>query len=97
MQSTRRIEKKRGKKIKIKIIVKKKKERKKSYCFNLTKCHMQVHPSGNYIPAVISSPNYTSLPSTAATFLITCLTVVLQLSGYSVFHSRDTPIQLSLP
>ena len=25
-------------------------------------CHMQVYPSGNYIPAVILSPNYTSPP-----------------------------------
>jgi len=57
---------------------------------------MQVHLFGNYIPAVISSSNYTSLPSTAATFLATCLPVVLQPSGYSVFHGGDTPIQLSL-
>ena len=60
-------------------------------------CHMQVHPSGNYIPAVISSPNYTSPPSTVATFLTTPLMEVLQPSGYSIFHSRDTPIQLGLP
>ena len=60
-------------------------------------CHIQAHPSGNYIPAVISSPNYTSLSSTAATFLTTCLIAVLQPSGYSTFHSRDTSIQLSLP
>jgi len=33
----------------------------------------------------------------AATFLITCLTVVLQPSEYSIFHGRDTPIQLGLP
>ena len=59
-------------------------------------CHMQVHPSGNYIPTMISSPNHTSLPSMVATFLATCLMVVLQLSEYSVFHSRDTPIQLGL-
>jgi len=52
---------------------------------------MQVHPSGNYISAVISSPNYTCLPFTAATFLVTCLIVVLQLFVYSVFHSEDTP------
>ena len=31
-----------------------------------------------------------------ATFLATCLMVVLQLSGYSVFHGGDTPIQLGL-
>jgi len=58
---------------------------------------MQVHPSGNYIPTVISSPNYTSLPSMVATFLVTYLMAVLQPSRYSVFHGRDTPIQLSLP
>ena len=58
---------------------------------------MQVYPSGNYISAVISSPNYTSLPSTAATFLATCLLAVLQPSRYSIFYSRDTPIWLSLP
>ena len=28
----------------------------------LTVCHMQAHPSRNYIPVVISSSNYTSLP-----------------------------------
>ena len=38
-------------------------------------CH--VHPSRNYISVVISSPNYTSLPSIVATFLTTCLTAVL--------------------
>ena len=59
-------------------------------------CHIQVHLSRNCIPTVISSPNYTSLPSMVATFLATHLIVVLQPSGYSVFHSRDTPIQLSL-
>jgi len=31
-------------------------------------CHMQVHPSRNYIPVVISSPNYTSLPSSQHIF-----------------------------
>ena len=46
---------------------------------------------------VKSPPNHTSLPSTVATFLTTCLMAVLQPSGYSVFHSGDTPIQLSLP
>jgi len=58
---------------------------------------MQVHPSGNYIPVVKSSPKYTSLPFMAAIFLATYLMVVLQPSGYSVFHSGDTLIQLSLP
>jgi len=46
---------------------------------------------------VILIPNYTSSPSMAAIFLATYLMAVLQLSGYSVFHDRDTPIQLSLP
>jgi len=32
-----------------------------------------------------------------ATFLTTCLTAVLQPSEYSIFHGRDTSIQLSLP
>ena len=58
---------------------------------------MQVHLSGNYISTVILSPNYTSLPSMAATFLATHLMAVLQPSEYSVFHGRDTPIQLGLP
>ena len=53
---------------------------------------MQVYPSRNYITVVISPPNYTSPPSMAATFLTTHLMVVLQPSGYSVFHGRDTPI-----
>jgi len=66
-------------------------------CNKLMICHMQAHPSRNYISAVISSPNYTSLSSTVATFLATCLMAVLQPSGYSVFHSRVTSIQLSLP
>ena len=68
-----------------------------AWWYKLVKCHMQVHLSGNYIPTVISSPNYTSPPSTMATFLTTHLMVVLQPSGYSVFHSRNTPIQLGLP
>jgi len=42
-------------------------------------------------------PNYTSSPSTTAIFLATRLMAVLQPSGYSVFHGRDTPIQLGLP
>jgi len=62
----------------------------------LLPCHMQAHLSGNYISTVISSLNYTSLPSTAATFLTTHLMVVLQPSRYSIFYGRDTPIQLSL-
>ena len=57
---------------------------------------MQAHPFRNYISAVISPPNYTSLPSTVATFLATCLMAVQQPSKYSIFYSRDTSIQLSL-
>jgi len=51
----------------------------------------------NYIPVVMSPLKYTSLSSTVATFLATHLMAVLQPSKYSVFHNRDTPIQLSLP
>ena len=51
----------------------------------------------NYIPTVMLPLNHTSPPSMAATFLATRLMTVLQPSGYSVFHDRDTPIQLSLP
>ena len=58
---------------------------------------MQVHPSGNNVSVVKPPPNHTSLPSTAATFLTICLMVVLQPSGYSVFYSGDTSIQLGLP
>ena len=58
---------------------------------------MQVHPSRNNVPAVKPPPNHTSPPSMAATFLTTYLMAVLQLSGYSVFHGGDTPIQLGLP
>ena len=58
---------------------------------------MQVYLSRNYIPMVKSPPNYTSPPSIAAIFLATYLMVVLQLSGYSVFHGGNTSIQLGLP
>ena len=57
---------------------------------------MQVYPSGNYISAVILSPNYISLPTMAATFLTAHLMAVLQPSGYFIFYSGDTPIQLGL-
>ena len=60
-------------------------------------CHMQVHPSGNNVPMVKPPPNHTSPPSTVATFLATRLMAVLQPSGYSIFHGRDTSIQLGLP
>ena len=49
----------------------------------------------NYIPVVMSPLKHTSLPSTVATFLTTCLMTVLQPSGYSVFHDRVTPISIS--
>ena len=58
---------------------------------------MQVHLSGNNVPVVKPPPNHISLPSTVATFLATHLMAVLQPSGYSIFHSGDTPIQLGLP
>ena len=57
---------------------------------------MQVHLSGNNIPAVKPPSNHTSPSSMAATFLATCLMAVLQPSGYSVFYDGDTPIQLGL-
>ena len=60
-------------------------------------CHMQVHLSRNNVPVMKSPSNYTSPPSMVATFLTTCLMAVLRPSRYSVFHGRDTPIQLSLP
>jgi len=59
-------------------------------------CHMQVHLSGNNVPMIKLPLNHTNPPSMAATFLATHLMAVLQPSGYSVFHSRDIPIQLSL-
>jgi len=70
------------------------KERSNKY---MDECYIQAHPSRNYIPVVISSPNYTSLPSIAAIFLATHFMVVLQPLGYSIFHGGDTPIQLGLP
>ena len=51
----------------------------------------------NYIPVMMPPLNHTSPPSMVATFLATHLMAVLQPSGYSIFHGRDTPIQLSLP
>ena len=58
---------------------------------------MQVHLSGNNVPAVELSPNYTSLSSTVATFFATHLMAVLQPSRYFIFHDGNTPIQLGLP
>jgi len=65
-------------------------------CHILIWCYMQAYLSGNYISAVISSPNYTSLPFMAAIFLVTCLMAVLQSSRYFIFHGGDIPIQLGL-
>ena len=59
-------------------------------------CHMQVHLSGNNISTVKLPLNHTSLSFMVAIFLATHLMAVLQPSGYSVFHNRDTPIQLGL-
>jgi len=66
------------------------------HCCTTNKCHIQVHLSRNNVPMVKPPLNHTSLPSIVATFLTTRLMVVLQSSGYSVFHGGDTPIQLSL-
>ena len=59
-------------------------------------CHMQVHLSRNNIPTVKPPPNHTSLPSTVATFLTTHFMAVLQPSRYSVFHGRNTVMNLFL-
>ena len=67
------------------------------YILLIYSCHMQVHLSRNNIPMVKLPLKHTSLSSTVATFLATRLMAVLQPSGYSVFHSGDTPIQLGLP
>ena len=64
---------------------------------NVSICHIQVHLSRNNVSVVKPPPDPTSLPFMAATLLATHLMAVLQPSGYSVFHGRDTPIQLSLP
>ena len=72
----------------------------------LDPCHIQVHLFGNNVPAVKPPPNHTSLSSTAATFLTTCLMAVLQpldiLSSMAeillfnlVFHDRVTPVSVS--
>ena len=60
-------------------------------------CHMQVHLSGNNVPMVKLPLNHISPPSMAAIFLTTHLIAVLQLSRYSIFYGRNTPIQLGLP
>ena len=49
----------------------------------------------NYIPVVMLPLNPTSPPSTAATFLATCLMVVLQPSVYFVFHDGVNPVSVS--
>ena len=58
---------------------------------------MQVHLSRKLHPRGDATSEPYKTPSTAATFLATRLMAVLQPSRYSVFHSGDTPIQLSLP
>ena len=60
-------------------------------------CHIPSLLIQNYIPMVILPPNHTSLSFIAAIFLVIYLTVVMQPSGYSVFHDGNTPILLSLP
>ena len=49
----------------------------------------KLHPCGDIIF------NYISLPSMAATFLVTCLKVMLELSEYSIFHDGITPVSVS--
>jgi len=71
--------------------------RRQTYVIDVEEYHMQVHLFGNNVPAVKLPPNHTSPPSTAAAFLTTHLMAVLQPSGYSVFHGKNIPIQLSLP
>jgi len=46
---------------------------------------MQVHLSRNYIPTVISSPNYTSSPFMVEIFLFDL-----------VFYDRVTPVSVSI-
>ena len=57
--------------------------------------HMQVHPSRNNVPTVKPPPNHTSLPSTVATFLATCLMAVLQPSRYS-YSTQSSMTELTL-
>jgi len=64
------------------------------FCLSLSYASLLVQ---NNVPVVKPPPNHTSSPFMAATLLTTRLKVVLQPSGYSVFHGGDTPIQLSLP
>ena len=45
----------------------------------------KLHPHGD----IVSQPY-------KLTFLTTCLVAVMQTSGYSIFHDRDTPILLGL-
>jgi len=60
------------------------------------KCYMQVYPSGNYIPKVLSSPNYTSLPFTAAinTETSTQCNRDYLTETLSIFYSRSLYIRL---
>ena len=64
-------------------------------------CHMQVHPSGNYISIVISSPNYTSPPFLQhalwqyCNYLDISSSTVEILLFNSVFHDGVTPVSIS--
>ena len=68
----------------------------------MTYCHIQVHPSGNYIPTVISSPNYTSLPFSQYVLWQCCnhpgiLSSMVEILLFNlVFHDRVTPISVSI-
>ena len=62
-----------------------------SHSYYHADCYIQVYLSGKlHLHGDATSEPY------KPTFLATCLMVVLQPSGYSVFHGGDTPIQLSL-
>jgi len=62
---------------------------------------MQAHPSGNYIPGVISSPNYTSPPFLQHVLWQYCnppgiLSFMAEILLFnSVFHDGVTPVSVS--
>ena len=65
------------------------------------KCYMQVHPSGNYISTVLSSPNYTSPPFSQHILWQCCnhpdipsFTVEILLFNL-VFHNGVTSVSVS--
>ena len=75
------------------------------HCVPYPKQPCIVHEVNMWCPLSYTSPSVrkqcprgetTSKPY-KPTFLATRFMAVLQPSGYSVFHGRDTPIQLSLP